>query len=108
MVPYSSQANGFFGAKNVAWAKAGFDGPPRRAEGFDSPANRHRLLRAIALAEKKGCTANQIAIAYLLNQPFPVFPIVGTSTHDHLREAMGAVGITLSDGERASLFQQGE
>ncbi len=105
MIPYSSQANGYFGAENVAWAKAGFDGSPKRAERFDSPANRRRLLRAIDLAEKKGCTANQIALAYLLNQPFPMFPIIGTGNPEHAREALGAVGITLSPEETASLFR---
>ncbi len=105
MIPYSSQANGYFGAENVAWAKGGFDGPPKRATSFDSPANRSRLLRAIDLAGKKGCTANQIALAYLLNQPFPIFPIIGTSNPEHAREALGAVGIALDEDERASLFR---
>ena len=105
MIPYSSQANGYFGAENVAWAKGGFDGPPKRAETFDSPANRRRLLRAIELADSKGCTPNQIALAYLLNQPFPVFPIIGTSNPAHAREALGAVGIVLSEQERALLFR---
>jgi len=105
MIPYSSQANGYFGAENVAWAEAGFDGLPKRAASFDSPANRRRLLRAIDLAEQKGCTPNQIALAYLLNQPFPVFPIIGTSNPEHAREALGAVAITLTEDERASLFE---
>jgi len=104
MIPYSSQANGYFGAENVAWAKGGFAGDPPRAGSFDSPANRRRLLRCIALAERKGCTANQIALAYLLRQPFPVFPIIGTSKPAHAREAMGAVGVTLSAADTAGLF----
>jgi aryl-alcohol dehydrogenase-like predicted oxidoreductase len=106
MIPYSSQANGYFGAENVAWAAAGFDGPPKRAASFDSPANRRRLLRAIALAEQKSCTANQIALAYLLNQSFSVFPIIGTSNPDHAREALGAAGLALTEEERASLLHR--
>ncbi|MCJ7822094.1 MAG: aldo/keto reductase, partial [Armatimonadetes bacterium] len=47
MVPYSSQANGYFGAENAAWAKGGFGGAAPRAERFDSPANRRRLERAM-------------------------------------------------------------
>lgn len=105
MIPYSSQANGYFGAENVAWAKGGFGGPPRRAASFDSPANRRRLLHAIELAKEKGCTPNQIALAYLLNQPFPVFPIIGTANPEHAREALGAVGINLSEAERAFLLR---
>lgn len=105
MIPYSSQANGYFGAENVAWAKGGFEGEPKRAKSFDSPANRRRLLRCIGLAEKKGKTANHIALAYLLNQPFPIYPIIGTSNPDHAREALGAVGVTLTEDELASLFE---
>ncbi len=105
MVPYSSQANGYFGSANVAWAKGGFQGEPKLASSFDSPANRRRLLRTIDLAEKKDCTPNQIALAYLLNQPFPIYPVIGTGNPDHAREALGSVGISLTDEERASLFR---
>jgi aryl-alcohol dehydrogenase-like predicted oxidoreductase len=105
MIPYSSQANGYFGAENVAWAKGGFEGEPRRATTFDAPANRRRLLRAIELAEEKGTTANQIALGYLLSQPFPIYPIVGTSDPEHAREALGAVDLRLTEDEIASLFR---
>jgi aryl-alcohol dehydrogenase-like predicted oxidoreductase len=104
MIPYSSQANGYFGAENVAWARKGFEGAPKRAASFDSPANRRRLERAIELAEKKRCTANQIALAYLLNQPFAICPIIGTSRPEHAREALGAVGIGLTEQERSYLL----
>ena len=103
MIPYSSQANGYFGAENAAWAKGGFPSDPPRAKSFDSPVNRQRLQRAIALAEQKGCTANQIALAYLLGQPFPIFPIIGTSNPAHAQEALGAVSVTLTPTEMAGL-----
>ena len=104
MIPYSSQANGYFGAENVAWARDGFSGAAPRAERFDSPANRQRLRRAMELAEEKGVTANQIALGYLLSQAFPVFPIIGTGSLEHVREAMGAIGLRLSAEECAGLF----
>jgi aryl-alcohol dehydrogenase-like predicted oxidoreductase len=104
MIPYSSQANGFFGESNVAWAKGNFSGSPARTASFDSPANRRRLLRAIELAEEKGCTANQIALAYLLHQPFVIYPIIGTGDPDHAREALRAVEVMLSPEELNSLF----
>jgi len=105
MVPYSSQANGYFGAENAAWARGGFAGEAPRAPKFDSPANRRRLLRAIGLAEARGVTANQIALAYLLSQPFPIYPIIGTTNAEHLRDAMGARDLRLTEEERASLFR---
>jgi aryl-alcohol dehydrogenase-like predicted oxidoreductase len=104
MIPYSSQANGYFGAENVAWARSGFAGEAKRAGSFDSPANRRRLERAIELAERTGCTANQIALAYLLNQPFAISPIIGTSKPEHAREALAAVGIGLTEQERSYLL----
>lgn len=103
MIPYSSQANGYFGAENAAWARGGFAGEAPRAKSFDSQANRRRLQRAIALADQKGCTSNQIALASLLHQPFPIFPIIGTSDPAHAREALGAVGVTLTPAEMAGL-----
>ncbi len=93
VVPYSPQAKGFFGKENAEWAKGGFLGTAPRAANYDTPVNREHLLQSIELAEKKGCTANQIALAYLLCQPFPVYPIIGTGDPEHLLEAMGAVGV---------------
>ncbi len=105
MIPYSSQANGYFGAENVAWAQDGFAGSPPRAERFDSPANRRRLQRTAEIAGQKGVTANQIALAYLLSQPFLIHPIIGTGNPAHAREAVAATGLTLTDAQCASLFQ---
>jgi len=104
MIPYSSQANGYFGAENVAWAKAGFAGEAPRAARFDSPANRRRLSGAMSLAQTKRVTASQIALAYLLSQPFPVYPIIGTTNPGHLRDAMGASNLRLTAQENGGLF----
>ena len=103
VVAYSSQAGGYFGRENALWAKSGFTGPPPKRKEYDTPSNRRRLSRAITLAEEKGVTANQIALAYLLSQPFVVFPIVGTGRPEHVRESLAAVGIQLTDEECAFL-----
>jgi aryl-alcohol dehydrogenase-like predicted oxidoreductase len=100
---FNSTAGGYFGEDNVAWARTGFDGPPPKSPARDTPANRERLLRAIALADTKGCTANQVALAWLLNQPFPVYPIFSTSHPAHAVEALDAVNVTLTDEERDGL-----
>jgi aryl-alcohol dehydrogenase-like predicted oxidoreductase len=103
MIPYSSQANGFFGDANVAWARGGFSGDAP-VGAFDTPVCRVRLLRAIELADAKGVKASQIALAFLLNQPFRVFPIIGTGNPDHLRSAMESTSIRLTEAERESLL----
>jgi len=103
LAAYSSQATGYFGEANAAWAKGGFDGPVPHGKGFDSPASRRRLLAAIDLARKNGCTPTQIALAYLLHQPFPVFPIVSSSRPERIREALEAAKLALTDAEVVSL-----
>ncbi len=99
MTPFTAQAKGFFGAENVSWAKNGFQGPIPRGARYNAPANHRRLLRAMQLAEQKGVTAHQIALAYLMNQGFPVHPIIGTRNPGRIREAMAASTIQLSHEE---------
>lgn len=104
LVAYSAQATGWFGAENTAWARGGFAGPaPRGGDAYDTPENRQRLLRAIALAHRHDCTPNQIALAYLLNQPFPVYPIIGTGRPEHVVEACEAVSLVLTSEAREFL-----
>lgn len=96
---YSAQAKGYFGDENVAWARHGFSGQVPHGAEYDSTASRERLLVTLSLSDEKGCTANQIALAYLLRQSFPVFPIIGTSQPDRVREALEAESVTLSPTE---------
>ncbi len=103
LVAYSSQACGFFGTENVKWARYGFNGPVPKQPAYDIPANRRRLLEAISLAGSMGTTANQIALAYLLSQPFPVFPIIGTGKPERVREALAASRIRLSGAQCTAL-----
>ncbi len=55
------------------------------------------------LAAKKGVTAGQIAIAWLLHQGPDVVPIPGSKTRPHLEENAGAADVSLSATEMASL-----
>ncbi len=88
VMPYSSTARGYFATDGRSAAKA-----------FDNPITRGRLDRARALAAAKGCTTNQIALAYLLHETFPIFPILGTCRLDHLTDALGAGDVRLTPDE---------
>ena len=46
-------------------------------------------------ADAYGVTLGQLSLAWLMQQPGPVIPLVGTANPKHLAEAAGAVGITL-------------
>lgn len=93
---YTAQAKGWFGADNVAWSAKDYKGKAPRGAQYDCGESRARLERAVALAKREECTANQIALAYLLHQHFTVYPIIGTSDLGHLQEAWDAMDVELS------------
>jgi len=62
------------------------------------------LVRAIeALAEEKGCTAAQLALAWLLSHDPPIVPIPGTRSETRLAENAAAVEVTLTADELAEI-----
>ena len=72
----------------------------RRQPSADDDERQERLrgLRAALgrCAETYNCTANQIALAWLLAHPANVAPIVGSQDPAHIREAAGACQVQLS------------
>ncbi|MBX9256089.1 aldo/keto reductase [Desmonostoc muscorum CCALA 125] len=59
--------------------------------------------RVVELAQKRGVKPAQIALAWLLHQPGVTAPIIGASKIEHLKEAVEAVDLQLSDEERKYL-----
>ena len=55
------------------------------------------------IAQKRGVKSAQIALAWLLHQPGVTAPIIGASKIEHLKEAVEAVDLVLSDEERKLL-----
>ena len=66
-----------------------------------------RLDRAREMAGDKGVTVPQLALAYILAQPFLVFPIVGAASAEELRQIAAAEDIRLSREECAWLENGG-
>ena len=60
-----------------------------------------------ALATARGCTAGQLALAWLLAQGDDVVPIPGTRRQDRLEENLGAVDLVLTAGELDALGNLG-
>ncbi len=54
-----------------------------------------------------GATPNQIALAWLRAQPFPVIPILGTANLEHLQDALGVRNITITP-EQTQWLEKGE
>jgi aryl-alcohol dehydrogenase (NADP+) len=59
--------------------------------------------RVVELAEQKGVSAAQIALAWIVQRPGVTAPIIGASKMRHLEEAVAALDVDLSDEERAYL-----
>jgi aryl-alcohol dehydrogenase-like predicted oxidoreductase len=66
---------------------------------------RNRLLveKIEAVAEKKGCTAAQLALAWVLSRGDDVIPIPGTRQEKYLRDNIAATEISLSKDELEAL-----
>ena len=85
VVAYSPTACGYFASDDPSTSRA-----------FDNPVSRARHRRARQLAAELGATPNQIALAWLMAQPFPVIPILGTTKREHLADALAAASVPLS------------
>lgn len=59
------------------------------------------------IAEKRGATPSQVALAWVLKRSPVMLPIPGTSRPDHLAENVAAASLVLSDEEFAALDEQG-
>jgi aryl-alcohol dehydrogenase-like predicted oxidoreductase len=89
MFAWSAQARGFF---------AGHDSESA-VRVYDNADNRERRRRAAEIGERVGCTANQVALAWVLAQPYPVYAVIGPRTVEQLHEAVGALDVSLTDDE---------
>ncbi len=67
-MPESVKSDDIEGAKKIL--------DPNAVKGYCYPENFERLARAEQLAKEKNCTVPQIALAWILNQDFEVFPLV--------------------------------
>jgi aryl-alcohol dehydrogenase-like predicted oxidoreductase len=71
------------------------------------PENLERNLALVAglrsIAEAKGVTVAQLAIAWVLARGPDIVPVVGTTRRDRLAEAVDALGLELSEDDLAAI-----
>jgi len=75
-------------------------------ENFDK--NMELVEKVTKLAEKKGCTPGQLALAWLLKQGDNVIPIPGTRQLKYLEENVAAAKVELSDKEAQEIRELSE
>ena len=74
-----------------------------RFQGENFTRNLHLVEQVTALAQRKGCKASQLALAWVLAQGDDIVPIPGTKRRRYLEENVGAVEIALTPEERTAL-----
>jgi aryl-alcohol dehydrogenase-like predicted oxidoreductase len=102
LIPWSPMARGFFAGNR----QRGGGGETPRAQG-DAFADELYFReddfkvaeRVNEIAQTRGVTGSQIALAWHLNKPHISAPIIGASKMDHLNQAIAALEIKLSDDE---------
>ncbi len=88
---WSSQARGYFLPESLRM-RLGAD----NFQCWDSPENRARRKRAEQLADQLGVSPINIAAAYVLNQPFPSFALIGPRSINETISSLRALDIRLS------------
>ncbi len=105
-VPYSPLGRGFLTGQIRSFDDLPEDDYRRYYPRFQGE-NFNKNLEVVALIEKfaarKGCTASQLALAWLLAQGEQIVPIPGTKRLDRVRENLGALEVTLSAEELAEI-----
>ena len=96
--PWSSQARGFF-LESQEFSGAAHVADPNREEQervWVSEDNLERRSRCFELASKKSVDPIQMALAFVLNQEFPSFPLIGPRNFFETESSLEATKIELS------------
>lgn len=94
LIPWSSQSQGFFVRGH----------PAERSERqmvrcWYGDDNFERLRRARELAAERGFEAVHVALAWVLTQPFPTFPVIGPRNLRELNSSMRGLDLELTPEE---------
>ena len=107
---WSSLAGGFFSGRfrrdNLDSFDSYFD--KLAVTSYGGEENFKRLDRVRELAEAKGATVAQIALAYVLSQPFNIFALVAPRTPEEVRANVEASEMTLTPAELSWLDLRSE
>ncbi|HET8628680.1 MAG TPA: aldo/keto reductase [Thermomicrobiales bacterium] len=95
LLPWSSQARGFFTGR----ARPDDRSDPELVRCWYSDDNFARLARAEELAKKYGVLPVTVALAYVLRQPFPTFPLIGPRALAETRTSFPALDVELPPEE---------
>jgi aryl-alcohol dehydrogenase-like predicted oxidoreductase len=98
-VPYSPLGRGFLTGRFKRFEDLAEDDYRRKSprfQGENFQRNLDLLRRIEEIAKEKGCTAAQLALAWVLAQGEDIVPIPGTKQRKYLEENVGALNVQLT------------
>ncbi|MFS7916349.1 putative perakine reductase [Helianthus anomalus] len=106
IVPFAPLGSGFFASGPKVMDNLADDDyrkvlPRLQGENFDH--NKRVFERVSEMAERKGCTLAQLALAWVLHQGDDVCPIPGTTKITNLNQNLGALSVKLTAQDMAEL-----
>ncbi len=107
-VPYSPLGRGFLTGRFKTIDDLASDDWRRnnpRFQGENFALNLELVAKVDEIAKEKGCTASQLALAWVLAQGSDIVPIPGTKRTQYLRENVGAVQVQLSQADLQRIDQ---
>ena len=110
VIAYSSLARGLMAGKikSSQEAQAAEILDSFCVKGYVCHENFERLARCEELAEKKGCTVSQIALAWMFRQNLNIYVLVSTTKAFRLEENLCTFTVELSEQENQYLNLQEE
>ncbi|MGA9340767.1 MAG: aldo/keto reductase [Rhodanobacteraceae bacterium] len=105
-VPYSPLGRGFLTGAITSPDDFGEDDYRRenpRFQGENFAKNLALVERVRELANDKGCTSAQLALAWVLAQDAHIVPIPGTKRRKYFDENLGALDVTLTPADAAAI-----
>jgi len=99
ILPWSSQARGFFVRVDPKITDPAHYGDEELSRCWFSPDNFVRLERVQQMAKERNVLPINIALAYVLNQPFPTFPLIGPRIPSELHTSLPGLDIELTAEE---------
>ncbi|MHB0858187.1 MAG: aldo/keto reductase [Anaerolineae bacterium] len=102
-MPYASQSRGFLNKL----AQGGLESLPATSSArvYLGPENMTLYDRLRSLGERTSCSVGVLQLAYLMAQPFPVFPVITASRVEQIDDAMAAADYVM-DPQDCEMLRQ--
>ena len=103
VIPWSPMARGLL-TRDWDETTTRSDSDPNLTRRYSGDDPDRAIVQKVAeIADNRGISRAQVALAWMLSKPYVTSPIIGATKMHHLTDAVAAVDVTLDDDEIAAL-----